>query len=191
MRIKFFAAILLGGALLPAAQNLRGQESGPAQATAVVKPHAYVSLEAVPRGKTFEVAVVAEIASGYHMNSNKPLDEFLIPTTLTVQPASGLKTIEIVYPEGRLEKFSFSPDKPLSVYSGSVTLRARVQAAADAPLGPQKLSLTLRYQACNDAACLPPVKIPISAELTIAPAGTRPQPQHPEIFSSSSAQRRK
>jgi hypothetical protein len=38
---------------------------------AVVKPRAYVSLEPVPRGKEFQIAVVADIAKGFHMNSPK------------------------------------------------------------------------------------------------------------------------
>jgi len=43
-------------------------------------------------GSSFEVAVVVDIASGYHMNSHKPLDEFLIPTTLTPQAPGGPET---------------------------------------------------------------------------------------------------
>ncbi len=55
-------------------------------AAAIVKPQAYVSLDPVPRGKTFEAAVVVDIARGFHMNSHKPSDEYLIPTTITPQP---------------------------------------------------------------------------------------------------------
>jgi hypothetical protein len=65
----------------------------------------------------------------------------------------------------------------------------KLQIAADAPLGAQKIPLTLRYQACNDEACLPPVKLPLSADLEIAPAGTQSAPQHPEIFSAIPAKK--
>src|ERR1700751_1545406 len=60
-------------------------------AASVVKPAAYVSLEPVPRGKEFEIAVVAEIARGYHVNSHKPTDPYLIPTTLTAQLPAGFQ----------------------------------------------------------------------------------------------------
>ncbi len=160
------------------------QESAMPRADAVVKRHAYVSLEPVPRGRTFEVAVVAEIRQGFHINSHQPTDEFLIPTTLTAQLPSGFREVEPVYPPGELRKFSFSP-VPLSVYTDRVTLILRLEAGASASLGAQSIPLLLRYQACNDTACLPPVKIPVEVKLTVAPAGTLAKNTHPEIFSSS------
>jgi len=154
-------------------------------AASVVKPVAYVSLEPVPRGKEFQVAVVAEIAHGYHVNSHKPTDPYLIPTTLTPQLPTGFQLADTIYPPGKLEKFSFSPDKPLDVYSGNVTLVLRVTAQSDAPLGAATIPLTLRYQACSEAACLPPVKVPVTANLQIADANAKPHAVHPEIFSAS------
>jgi hypothetical protein len=144
----------------------------------------------VPRGRAFDVAVVAEIRQGFHMNSHQPLDEFLIPTTLAAQLPSSFREVVTVYPPGELLKFSFSPS-PLSVYTGRVTLILRVEAAANALLGPQSIPLGLRYQACNDTTCLPPVKIPIEAKLTVAPAGTPAKNIHPEIFSSGKSQPKK
>ncbi len=80
--------------------------------------------------------MVVDIARGFHMNSHKPSDEYLIPTTLTPQLPAGLQLADTIYPNGRLEKFSFSPNKPLDVYTGSVTLKLRLVADANAPLGP-------------------------------------------------------
>ena len=152
--------------------------------SSIVKPHGAVSLDPVPRGKEFQLALVVEIARGFHMNSHKPTDEYLIPTTLTPQLPAGLQLKDTVYPSGRLEKFSFSPNKPLDVYTGSVTLKLRLAADANAPLGTATIPVTLRYQACNDAACLPPVKVPVSVEVHIAAAGAKAQRQHPEVFST-------
>jgi hypothetical protein len=147
-------------------------------AAAVVKPHTYVSLDPVPRGSEFQLAVVVDIARGFHMNSHKPTEAFLIPTTITPQLPPGIQLVETIYPRGRLEKFSFSPDKALDVYTGSVELRLRLSARADAPLGRMILPLALRYQACNDAACLPPVKVPPDpSELTQSGAGFRDVPR--------------
>jgi Disulphide bond corrector protein DsbC len=165
--------------------GLAASQSATSTAASVVKPQAYVSLEPVPRARTFSVAVVAEIARGFHINSNKPLDEFLIPTTLTAQLPAGFREIETVYPSGQLLKFSFSPDKPLSVYSGSATFRMKFEAAGDAPLGSQTIPLTLRYQPCNDTACLPPVKLPIAVKIEVAAADAKARPIHPEIFTGA------
>ena len=120
-------ALVCGFASIASAQG-SGASVARSTAIAAVKPKAYVSLDPVPRGKAFEVAVVLSISSGYHMNSNKPLDDFLIPTTITAQFPAGFRPIDMDYPKGQLLKFAFSPDKPLSVYSGTVALRAKLEA---------------------------------------------------------------
>lgn len=152
---------------------------------AVVKAHTYVSLEPVPRGKEFQIAVVADIAKGFHMNSHKPTDAYLIPTTLTAELPPGFQLKDTIYPNGKLEKFTFSPDKPLDVYTGSVTIKLRLAAAADAPLGAATIPMTLRYQTCNDTTCLPPVKIPVVAKFEVSAAGTSARAAHAEIFKAA------
>src|SRR5580693_2384983 len=124
---------------------------------AIVKPRAFVSLAPVPRGKEFQVAITVEIAHGYHMNSHHPTDKYLIATTLTAKLPTGFELRDTLYPAGHVEKFSFLPDKGLDVYSGSVTLKLRMIAHNDAPIGAVTFPVTLRYQACNDTTCLPPV----------------------------------
>lgn len=148
----------------------------------VVKPRAYVSLSPVPRGKEFEVAVVASIVNGYHVNSNKPTDPYLIPTTITADVPPGFKVVNTVYPPGQDKRFPFSPDKPLNVYSGSVTLRLKLVAGTDAALGSATIPLTLKYQACNDAACLPPVKLGVKLTVEVASSSAKGRPTHREIF---------
>jgi len=161
-----------------------GQEALPSPA-AVVKPQTFVSLDPVPRGNAFEIAVVVEIAKGFHMNSHKPTDPYLIPTTLTPQPPKGFELVDAIYPDGRQEKFSFSPNKPLDVYTGKVILRLKLTARAGAPLGAATIPITLRYQACNDTTCLQPVKIPVDAKLAVAAAGAKSHPAHPEVFTAA------
>jgi uncharacterized protein len=161
--------------------------SAPKSAIEAVKTHTYVSLDPVPRGKEFQVAIVLTIDSGYHMNSHKPSDAYLIPTMLRPQLPSGFTLVDTLYPSGRNEKFPFSPDKPLNVYSGSVTLRMRLTAENSAPVGSTTIPITLRYQACNNSACLPPVNVPVSAQLQVAAAGTSAKPMHPEIFAAGSS----
>jgi DsbC/DsbD-like thiol-disulfide interchange protein len=162
------------------------QEAGPPKSAAeVVKTKVYSSLDLVPRGKEFQVAVVVDIASGYHMNSHKPLDSYLIPTTVTPQLPAGFTLADTVYPPGKNLKFPFSPDKPLNVYTESVTLRMRLAAAEGASLGETSIPITLRYQACNNSACLPPVKVPLTARIQVAAAGAKAHAEHPEIFSAS------
>jgi uncharacterized protein YcnI len=157
------------------------QEALPSPA-AVVKPQTLVSLEPVPRGKSFEIAVVVEIAKGFHMNSHKPTDPYLIATTLTPQVPSGFDLADTIYPEGHEEKFSFSPNKPLNVYTGKVVLRLKLTAHPDAALGATTIPITLRYQACNDTTCLQPVKIPVDAKFEVAATGAKSRAAHADVF---------
>jgi DsbC/DsbD-like thiol-disulfide interchange protein len=161
-------------------------QTAPQSAASVVKTKAYASLDPVPRGKEFQLAVVVDIANGYHMNSHTPLESYLIATTLTPQLPAGFQLADTIYPAGKNLKFPFSPDKPLNVYTQSVTLRLRLTAEAGAALGDTSIPMTLRYQACNNSACLPPVKVPVTAEIKVAAAGANAHAQHPEIFSASS-----
>ncbi|HKV28751.1 MAG TPA: protein-disulfide reductase DsbD domain-containing protein [Candidatus Acidoferrales bacterium] len=171
----FFSACFSG------APPALAQSSLPA-ASAVASPKAYVSLEPVPRGSTFEIGVVVGIMPGFHMNAHKVSEDYLIPTNLTAKPSAGIKALQTLYPEGQSLKLSFS-DKPLSVYTKQFTVRAKFSLSANAPLGKMSLPFTLQYQACNDSACLPPVKIPVLAKINIAPAGTKARATSPDIFS--------
>jgi DsbC/DsbD-like thiol-disulfide interchange protein len=180
-----FLLTLAAGDFTPSAPSAVAAQSSadvPSPA-AIVKPRAFVSLAPVARGKEFQVAVAVDIAHGYHMNSHHPTDEYLIATTLTPKLPTGFELLDTLYPAGRVEKFSFSP-KGLDVYSGSVTLKLRLVAHNDAPIGAVTFPVTLRYQACNDTTCLPPVKVPVDVRVDVAAAGTATRAAHPEIFST-------
>src|SRR3954470_23162506 len=90
--------------------------------------------ELTPAGAGSGTLVVrCELASGWHVNSHTPSEDYLIPTTLDVTAATGAKIGEPGYPEGKKEKFSFS-DTPLSVYAGSFSIEVPVSwSGAAAP----------------------------------------------------------
>ncbi len=96
----------------------------------------------------------AELRPGYHVNSDKPTDEYLIPLKLT-WAKDPLQTVQIAYPKPQLEKYSFSP-APLSVFSGSFEITTLFKAPSTAAPGPTMIAGKLRYQACNNKECLPP-----------------------------------
>jgi thioredoxin:protein disulfide reductase len=108
----------------------------------------------IKRGATGEVKLKAELRPGYHVNSDKPTDEYLIPLKLT-WATEPLQTVQIAYPKPQLEKYSFSPT-PLAVYSGSFEITTLFKAPANAKSGPATVTGKLRYQACNNKECLPP-----------------------------------
>jgi hypothetical protein len=164
-------------ALVPVARA----QTGPEVARTVVTTQNYVSLDPVPRGRIFEVAVVAKIKPTYHINAHKVLDEFLIPTQMEGQAPAGFRLVSTDYPAGELRQFSFSKNK-LAVYTGQMIVRMKLEAGAKAPLGAVELPFSLRYQACNNSMCLPPVKVPVSVHVTVAKAGTPAKVVHQGMF---------
>jgi DsbC/DsbD-like thiol-disulfide interchange protein len=114
------------------------------------------------RNETVPVTIKAQLREGYHVNSNKPNDEYLIPIRLTWE-AAPLQLEEVVYPKPEEIKSAFS-EKPLSVYSGTFDLVSKLKVPANATAGPVLATGKLRYQACNDRMCLPPktVEVPLT-----------------------------
>lgn len=105
------------------------------------------------------------LRNGYHVNSNTPADEYLIPLRLTWN-AAPLQVAEVVFPKPQLEKHAFST-KPLSVFSGDFDIVTKFRAPANAPLGMATLTGKLRYQACNDTMCLPPKTVEVELPVDI------------------------
>jgi len=146
----------------------------------VVKPAAYPSFDPVARGKQMEIAVVMKIRDGYHVNARQTTFDYLIPTDLKSEAPAGFKVGEVAYPKGTLHKFSFAKDQPLNVYTDTVVLHLPVTVGANAPLGEQHLALKLRYQACSNEVCLPPVTLPVDAVIHVSSAESHPN--HAELF---------
>lgn len=149
----------------------------------VVAPEAFASHDPVARGMSFQVAVVMKIRPGFHVNAREVSADYLIPTDLRAELPAGFKLDAIVYPKGTLQTFSFSKNKPLNVYSGSVTIRVPLTVLASAPLGPQHLSMKLHYQACSNEICLPPVTKDVDATINVVTASSAAKPANSEIFS--------
>ena len=150
----------------------------------VVAPTAYVSYEPVARGQSFEVAVVMKLRPGFHVNAREVTFDYLIPTDLRAEVPAGFKMGDVIYPKGKLETFTFAKDKPLNVYSDTATLLLPLTALPSAPLGPQHLTMKLRYQACSTEICLPPVTKDVDATINVVADRSRAKAAHPEVFHS-------
>ncbi|HLG13559.1 MAG TPA: protein-disulfide reductase DsbD domain-containing protein [Blastocatellia bacterium] len=120
----------------------------------------------IKQGAKVQIAIVLEIESGYHINSNRPGDDFLVATSLKLEPPAGLTTSRVVYPKALLKKFRFSR-KPMSVFEGRVVLRATVTATAGLAGGTHIIRGALRVQACNDEKCLLPKNVEVSVPVEV------------------------
>ena len=118
------------------------------------------------RGAAVQAKIPVSVQPGFHVNSNAPADEYLIPLKLTWTSTGALEDGEVVYPKPTLEKYEFA-EKPLSVFTGNFALAANFKVAAKAPAGPGAASGKLRYQACNNRACFPPKTIEVTVPYQI------------------------
>ncbi len=148
---RTFVALLLGAGLLGA--QFRGFQA------ASVAPSAPVS---VKPGAEVEIPLTVRIRSGYHINSDTPAEDYLIPTQV-VWDAAPFRIVRVEYPDAEIVRYPFS-EKPLSVYSGEIEIVTVLEAPAGAKPG-ETLAGRLHYQACNDKACLAPTSIDISVPL--------------------------
>jgi hypothetical protein len=113
------------------------------------------------RGAAVQVKIPVTVKTGYHVNSNTPSEDYLIPLKLTWTATGALEGGTITYPKPAMQKFEFS-EKPISVYVGNFDLTANFKVAANAPAGPGAAAGKLRYQACSEKACYPPKTIDVS-----------------------------
>ena len=172
MRILLWGSVLtLMAASLGWAQNNNS----------VVEARAVMATDAAHANSPLKLAVLAQVADGYHINDHKPSLDYLIPTQLKVDPSDQFTVGDVVYPKGALKKFAFS-DVPLSVYEGTVVVGALLQAGKAMPTGEYSLKAKFAYQACNDHACLPPTSVPLTMTISIVPGNVALKPVESDVF---------
>jgi suppressor for copper-sensitivity B len=134
-------------------------------------------------GETARVAAKVTVEEGWHVNSNTPTFEYLIPTKLDLKLPADWPEETLRYPKHEMQTFAFA-DQPLAVYDGEFAILATVQVPAGAAQGQVPVTGSLRYQACNDSQCLPPVTTEATVTLTVGPGGT---PVASELFQDGAA----
>ena len=109
--------------------------------------------------------LTAELKPGFHVNSNAPNDEYLIPLRLTWSKTP-LEAGQVVWPKPDFQHFAFS-EKPVSIFTGRFEIVTRFKAPPTANPGIAMMTGKLRYQACNDKECLPPKTIDVQFAVEI------------------------
>lgn len=154
-------AVVLGGAAGPqAGAQTQTFVSFVSTNTVVVAP-----------GHSAPVEFTFHVQSGYHVNSNQPTTEELIPTQVHFSLPGEIAIGKVQYPAGQLMSFPFDPSQKLSVYSGDFVIRAVVMAPANAAPGALTVHGELKYQACDNNACYPPKKLPFQFDVKIEKPG--------------------
>ena len=181
MTIRLASAALLFSILstLTPAQEMTGKK-GPS--VTLQTPE----VATVMRGKVGSTELQFRVGAGFHINSNKPSADYLIPTTLRLDVPTDLVVGKITYPPGQESSFAFAPDEKLSVYSGDFDVTVQIRPLSSVLPGKYEVRGELKYQACDNAACYPPKKLPVQFEVKVIkapPPHHGPPPQSPHTHS--------
>ena len=165
MRRKVFSRrtslLLFFAVLLAPAQFTSGapKSSAPAAQGGNVNINGFFSVDPAQQGSTFQAAVVMEIPHDLHVNGNRPLGKYAIPTTVKVDAPRGMKVTAVTYPRAQVRSFRFGdgvPAERLAVYEGLAIMRFNVTVPADFERGVARIRVNVRYQSCSDSVCFPP-----------------------------------
>lgn len=121
----------------------------------ILSIEAFKSLDYARPGSEIKAAIKVNIEDKWHINSNKPNEEFLIPTVLLVSSDAGIESKNILYPSPKEILLGFS-ETPVSVYEGTIYIGVLLKIPNKIKNGEYKVKITLSYQGCDDATCLPP-----------------------------------
>ena len=164
------ALVLLSGVTSPIAAQPPDVAINPVAETDAVHP-----------GTIAHMALAVTLDPGFHVNSNAPLDEFLIPTVLTLDPPAGISLEALAFPEAILLE-QLGAEQPLAVFEEAFLIGAALTLDDTLPPGSYAVPGTLRYQACNDRMCFTPTNVQIQFDLTVAPATQALTTIRPDLF---------
>jgi hypothetical protein len=154
----------------PAPANTPSSATARAAATPTTQEPLVVSASAVETklaaGGAGEAAVRLDINEGYHIHANPASDKFYIATELQAAPQEGITPGKPIYPKALTRKLDFS-ETPLALYEGQPVIKLPLRAEGNAAKGLHTFRVTVRVQACDDKACLPPRNIETLIPVTI------------------------
>lgn len=142
----------------------------------------YYANDKAQRGRTVQAAIVMDIPSGYHVNGNRPLGKYAIPTTLKIEAPRSITVGPVSYPRAIVRKLKAGNNEPLAVYEGRAILRFNLTVPANYQGGEIVLKARLRYQSCNDEVCFPPKNQDVDLGIGVVGTNDRVQRANGWVF---------
>lgn len=119
----------------------------------------------------FSVFLEISVKPGFHINSDQPGDEYSFPARVELMPFQGLELEKVVFPAGHKVLLPFS-EGPVSVLEGDFKVELKFKVAPSAGLD-LKIQGKLKFQACNDQACLPPRDVSFERKISLKTTGPK------------------
>jgi uncharacterized protein YyaL (SSP411 family) len=134
----------------------------------LVKAEAALDVNAAPiAGSTVLAHLTLTIAEGWHLTANPSGRPSLKPTTVKLLPSSEITLEPVTYPEGALRKL-VGGEEPVPVYEGRIQIPIMLRLGSDLPSGNREVKLQIRFQACNDRACLAPATLAVPLSIDVS-----------------------
>jgi hypothetical protein len=157
------ALLLLASALAPvnpvaARVGTPVEAAAPEPQSSNIGVNGFLSVDRAQQGSSFQGAVVMDIPGGLHVNANKPLGKYSVPTVVKVDAPRGFRVTPVSYPRGSVRTFSFggADATRIAVYEGRAIFRFNVSVPADQPFGVENVRVSVRFQSCTAEVCYPP-----------------------------------
>jgi hypothetical protein len=160
IRAAFTMALAFAALAVPAQSPLTGSPRRSITRPAAVE-YLFPEQVSVPAGKSSPVTLHFRIRQDLHINSHTPREDYLIPTVFSIPESSGVRLESASYPAGTEFTLPLDPSTKLIVYSGEFKIDARIVATR----GDHLVEAKLRYQACDQNACLPPKTITVPIDV--------------------------
>ncbi len=135
----------------------------------LIQATAHIVEGAFAPGAECPVVVTLKIKDGWHINANPAQPKFLKATELKAEFTNGSLLGKVTYPPGT-DIMSEGVDEPISVYEGTVELKSAITVPENFSGDSESITLTIRYQACNEKECQQPMKLILKGKLAVGSA---------------------
>ncbi|TDI38788.1 MAG: DUF255 domain-containing protein [Acidobacteria bacterium] len=140
-----------------------------------------VEASVLQSGKSARAAVQVRLQDGFHVNSNEPLEKYLIPTSLQFVALDGVSIDGLAYPEA-FHIVTGGSETPLAVFEKEFAIGVLMSIDASVPPGEYVLLGQLNYQACDENVCYRPDKQPVQIALRVGSPDELAAPQYAGVF---------
>ncbi|MEK7795724.1 MAG: cytochrome c biogenesis protein CcdA, partial [Candidatus Hydrogenedentota bacterium] len=168
----FRATVLIALVPVALAQGFKAED---------VKTQAVFEADAIPAGQQGRIAFSFQLPPKFHVNSNKPLEENLIPTTVNFELPEGISLDALAFPEP-IQVSVVGFETPLAVFEEHFAIGARFSVPANVQPGAYPAKAKVRIQACNETSCFPPKTLEIEFTVNVVAANTAVTKQNAQIF---------
>ncbi|MBA3973299.1 MAG: hypothetical protein C0504_03655 [Candidatus Solibacter sp.] len=118
-------------------------------------------------GARIEVLVMATVEEGWHLYSLKALEGGPVATQIAMPAPQQFKLAGVIDAPVPLTAHEEAFDMSVEFYFGEVEFRLPVEINRDAKPGAHKLTVTAKYQACDNKQCLPPKTVRLEQTVTL------------------------